>query len=47
MVVTMTLLTAPLGAAAAHRLDGAKLRRIFGGFLVLVAINMLRKAIGG
>ena len=46
LVIAMTLLTAPLGAAAAHKTDAAKLKRIFGIFLFLVASNMLRKAAG-
>ncbi|XDA96616.1 sulfite exporter TauE/SafE family protein [Sulfitobacter sp. LCG007] len=46
VVVAMTLLTAPLGARLAHATDAARLRRIFAVFLVLVALNMLRKAIG-
>ncbi|MEJ6398583.1 sulfite exporter TauE/SafE family protein [Yoonia sp. 208BN28-4] len=46
LVVAMTLVTAPWGAALAHRLDPKPLKRIFGGFLILVALNMLRKALG-
>ncbi len=46
LVIAMTLITAPLGAALAHRTDAARLRRIFGVFLALVALNMLRKAAG-
>lgn len=46
IVIAMTLLTAPLGAALAHRTDAARLKRIFGAFLILVALNMLRKAAG-
>lgn len=45
LVISMTLLTAPLGAALAHRTDAKRLKRVFGGFLVLVALNMLRKAL--
>lgn len=45
LVIAMTLITAPIGAALAHRLDGAKLRRFFGLFLLAVAANMLRKAL--
>lgn len=44
IVIAMTLLTAPLGAALAHRTDAKRLKRVFGGFLILVALNMLRKA---
>ena len=46
LVIAMTLITAPYGAALAHRTDATRLKRIFGGFLVLVALNMLRKAMG-
>ena len=46
LVVAMTLVTAPWGAALAHRTDATRLKRIFGVFLVLVALNMLRKAMG-
>lgn len=46
LVVSMTYLTAPLGAALAHRMDPVPLRRVFAGFLILVALNMLRKAVG-
>ncbi len=46
LVVAMTLITAPLGAALAHRMDPKPLKRIFGVFLILVALNMLRKALG-
>lgn len=47
LVVAMTLLTAPLGAALAHRLDPRPLKRVFGVFLILVALNMMRKALLG
>lgn len=47
IIVAMTLLTAPFGARLAHRLDAAKLRRVFAVFLLLVAVNMLRKALTG
>lgn len=46
LIVAMTVLTAPLGAKLAHRLDPVVLRRIFAVFLLLVAANMLRKASG-
>ena len=46
LIVAMTLITAPWGAALAHRLDAGPLKRIFGVFLMLVALNMLRKAVG-
>jgi uncharacterized membrane protein YfcA len=46
LVVAMTLISAPLGARLAHRLDAGRLRRIFAVFLGVVAINMLRGALG-
>ncbi|WP_415183892.1 sulfite exporter TauE/SafE family protein [Phaeovulum sp.] len=45
VVISMTLLTAPLGAMLAHRADPRLLKRIFAAFLILVALNMLRKAL--
>jgi uncharacterized membrane protein YfcA len=47
VVVAMTLITAPWGAALAHRLDPKPLKRVFGVFLILVALNMLRKVMLG
>ncbi|MCB1337317.1 MAG: sulfite exporter TauE/SafE family protein [Maritimibacter sp.] len=46
VVIAMTLITAPLGARLAHALDPKPLKRVFGVFLTLVALNMLRKALG-
>ncbi|QBF33280.1 sulfite exporter TauE/SafE family protein [Thalassococcus sp. S3] len=46
IVIAMTLLTTPLGVRLAHRLDPKPLRRVFALFLILVALNMLRKALG-
>lgn len=46
LVIAMTLITAPWGAALAHRMDPKPLKRVFGAFLVLVALNMLRKVLG-
>ncbi|KEJ90083.1 sulfite exporter TauE/SafE family protein [Sulfitobacter donghicola] len=47
LVIAMTLLTAPLGARLAHAMDPKPLKRVFAVFLVLVALNMLRKAFWG
>ncbi|MCW1950322.1 MAG: sulfite exporter TauE/SafE family protein [Octadecabacter sp.] len=47
VVVCMTLITAPWGAALAHRMDPKPLKRVFGCFLILVALNMLRKVLFG
>jgi len=46
-VITMTLITAPWGVRLAHAMDPKPLKRIFAVFLVLVAMNMLRKALWG
>ncbi len=46
VVIAMTLLTAPLGVRLAHAMDPKPLKRIFAVFLTLVAMNMLRKAMG-
>ena len=45
IVIAMTLVTAPLGVKIAHSMDPKPLKRIFGGFLILVALNMLAKVI--
>lgn len=47
IVIAMTLLTAPLGVKLAHSMDPKPLKRVFAVFLVLVALNMLRKALLG
>lgn len=47
VVVAMTLITAPWGASLAHRMDPKPLKRLFGAFLILVALNMLRKVMLG
>lgn len=46
IVIAMTLITAPIGVKLAHAMDPKPLRRIFAVFLTLVALNMLRKALG-
>ncbi|MEM1381972.1 MAG: sulfite exporter TauE/SafE family protein [Pseudomonadota bacterium] len=46
-VVGMTFLTAPVGARLAHKLEPRMLRRVFAGFLLVIAANMIRKAIVG
>lgn len=46
LVIAMTLITAPYGAALAHRMDPGPLKKVFGVFLILVALNMIRKAVG-
>lgn len=47
VVIAMTLLTAPIGVKLAHAMDAGPLKKAFGVFLTLVALNMLRKALGG
>ncbi len=46
IIIAMTLLTAPLGVRLAHGMNAKPLKRVFGIFLVLIALNMLRKAMG-
>lgn len=46
IIVAMTLITAPWGVKLAHSLDPKPLKRVFAVFLVLVAINMLRRSFG-
>ena len=45
IIIAMTLLTAPWGVKLAHSMDAKPLKRAFGVFLVLVAVNMLHKAL--
>ncbi|MEP1201954.1 sulfite exporter TauE/SafE family protein [Tateyamaria sp.] len=47
VIIAMTLITAPWGVKLAHAMDPGPLKRVFAVFLVLVALNMLRKAILG
>jgi uncharacterized membrane protein YfcA len=47
LVIAMTLITAPIGARLAHAMDPKPLKRVFAVFLILVAVNMLRKALLG
>jgi uncharacterized membrane protein YfcA len=47
IIIAMTLITAPLGVKLAHAMDPKPLKRVFAVFLVLVAVNMLRKALLG
>ena len=47
IVIIMTLMTAPFGVRLAHAMDPKPLKRVFAVFLVLVALNMLRKALWG
>jgi uncharacterized membrane protein YfcA len=47
VIIAMTLITAPWGVRLAHAMDPGPLKRVFAVFLVLVALNMLRKAVLG
>ncbi len=46
LTIAMTLLTAPLGVRLAHAMNPGPLKKVFAVFLTLVALNMLRKALG-
>ncbi len=46
LVIAMTLITTPYGVKLAHAMDPKPLKRVFAVFLTLVALNMLRKALG-
>jgi len=47
VIISMTMLTAPLGASLAHKLNVKTLKRVFAFFLIIVASNMLREAFLG
>jgi uncharacterized protein len=44
-IASMSMLTAPYGAAAAHALDAVPLKRVFGLYLVVIGVVMLRNAL--
>jgi uncharacterized membrane protein YfcA len=44
-IASMSMLTAPLGVAAAHSLPAGILKRVFGVYLVVIAFVMLRNAL--
>jgi len=46
VVVAMTMITAPWGVRLAHAMDPRPLKRVFAVFITIVALNMLRKALG-
>ncbi|MEM7318863.1 MAG: sulfite exporter TauE/SafE family protein [Pseudomonadota bacterium] len=46
VVIAMTLITTPWGVKLAHAMDPKPLKRVFAVFLTLVALNMLREALG-
>lgn len=45
VITSMSILTAPLGVAAAHSLPAAPLRRAFGLYLIFIATVMMRNAL--
>lgn len=46
VVIAMTLITTPWGVKLAHSMDPKPLKRIFAVFIMVMALNMLRKALG-
>ncbi|MEJ6394922.1 sulfite exporter TauE/SafE family protein [Gymnodinialimonas sp. 2305UL16-5] len=46
VVVAMTLITTPLGVKLAHAMDPKPLKRVFAVFILIMAANMLRRALG-
>lgn len=45
IVIAMTLITTPIGVRIAHAMNPKPLKRVFGGFLILVALNMLSRVL--
>jgi uncharacterized protein len=43
LVIAMTLITTPFGVKIAHSMDAKPLKRAFAVFIILVALNMIRK----
>lgn len=46
VIICMTLITTPFGVRLAHAMDPKPLKRVFALFILIVALNMLRKAAG-
>jgi uncharacterized membrane protein YfcA len=46
IVIGTTMLTTPLGVRLAHAMNPGPLKRVFALFIVLMALNMLRRALG-
>ncbi len=46
IVVAMTMITTPWGVKLAHAMDPKPLKRAFAVFIMVMALNMLRKAFG-
>jgi len=47
IIISMTLLTAPIGVRLAHSMNPKPLKRLFAVFIIIMALNMLRKALMG
>ncbi|WP_245958475.1 sulfite exporter TauE/SafE family protein [Pelagibacterium sediminicola] len=47
LIGAMAALSAPLGVALAHRLDGKLLKAVFAAFLVVVGLRMIAQAVFG
>lgn len=47
VVVAMTLITTPWGVRLAHAMDAKPLKRAFAVFILVMALNMIRKAVMG
>ncbi|MGB8815415.1 MAG: TSUP family transporter [Paracoccaceae bacterium] len=46
VIIAMTLITTPWGVKLAHAMDPKPLKRAFAVFILVVSVNMLRKAVG-
>lgn len=46
LIFAITMITTPWGVWLAHRTDPKRLRRVFAVFIIVVALNMLRKVAG-
>ncbi|THD84275.1 sulfite exporter TauE/SafE family protein [Aliigemmobacter aestuarii] len=46
IIIAMTMITTPWGVKLAHAMDPKPLKRAFAVFIILVALNMLRKVAG-
>lgn len=47
VIISMTLVTAPIGVRLAHAMNPKPLKAVFAGFIMIMALNMLRNAIVG
>ena len=45
LIIPMTFIFTPFGAKVAHQMDAKPLKRLFGVFLLIVALNMMSKAL--